>query len=125
KGDADGNTVTLDQTGLGANQVRVTGGPTTIGGDPGPVVFDDVTSGLQIDLGAGDDTIDITSSTIGENATIKAGAGANAITFVTTNVGDNLTVVTGNGNYLIDTSGANVGASTTIKNGKGNDTVTQ
>src|SRR6185295_12079436 len=58
KGDADGNTIALDHTGLGPMQVRVTGTGTTINGLPGPLVFDGVTA-LVIDMGAGDDTLTV------------------------------------------------------------------
>jgi large repetitive protein len=120
KGDADPNTLTLDQPALG--QVRVTGTTTTINGASGPVVFEGVTGGLQVDLGAGDDTLTLDTLAIAGAVKIKMGAGANTVTITNPTFADAVSIDLGSGDealQLCGGGGGTVGGKLSIKVGAG------
>ena len=101
KGDADANTVTLDQAGVGANELRVTGGPTTVNGGAGPVVFQSVTGGLQIDLGAGGDTVTLDAVSIAGAVKIKLGTGSDTVTAPSSSFGNMVSIDVGSGDNVL------------------------
>lgn len=76
KGDADSNTLMLDQAGLNPDQIRITGGPTTIDGLPGPVVVPGGVAALDVAFGAADDTLTINAVSLTGAWKIKMGAGS-------------------------------------------------
>jgi hypothetical protein len=80
KGDADPNVLTLNQSGLNPDQVRVVTAGTTINRTAGPIVFDGVTKGVVIDLGNGDDQLTIDTTTlVGGGSKIKTGPGSDTV----------------------------------------------
>jgi hypothetical protein len=88
KGDVDPNVLTLDQAGLGGDQVRVTPTGTTINGAVGAVIFGGVTKGVVIDLGGGDDQLAINSSNLFVGGLkLKTGPGSDTVTLTANNLG--------------------------------------
>jgi hypothetical protein len=119
KGDADANTLTLDQAGLNSDQIRVTGGPTTIDGSPDDVVFIGGVAGLQVDLGAGDDTLTINLVSLTAAVKIKMGAGADTVAITSSNSDDAVNIDLGGGDNALQFCGGHTGGALTIKVGAG------
>jgi hypothetical protein len=119
KGDVDPNTLTLDQVGLNPDQVRVTGTTTTINGAVGPVVFDGFTGGLQVDLGAGDDSLTLNTLIVTGTVKIKMGAGANTVAITTSTFDTAVSIDLGSGDNMLQFCTGSVGAGLTVKVGAG------
>lgn len=115
KGDIDANTIALDTAALSANQIRVTPTGTTINGAPGAIVFDDVTGGLQIDLGAGDDTLIIDSVTIHGALKLALGPGDDTVTLNSLTVDQAIAVDLGSGNNALAVCSVTVTKALAIK----------
>ena len=79
-GDAAGNGFIIDDSGLPANELRITPNPgTLLNGYAGPVVYTGVTGGLKINLGDGDDSMSLYGIVIAKNVQIDAGAGIDTV----------------------------------------------
>lgn len=120
KGDADANILTLDNGGLGAGHVRITGTPTTINGAAGPFTFDDVTGGLQVDLGGGNDTLELDALAVTDAVKIKTGPGDDVVSIPTATFGDALSIDLGAGDNTLLFCGGTVANSMALKIGAGN-----
>jgi hypothetical protein len=108
KGDTAANTLTIDQAGLNPGQLRVTGGnATTIDGQANEV-FSNVTGGLQVDLGAGDDTLTLDTITLPGTVKIKMGAGANTLTITAGTYAGTVDVDLGSGDDVLQICGGTV-----------------
>jgi hypothetical protein len=119
KGDADGNILTLDDDNLGPGHVRIIGTPTTINGAAGPVTFDNVTAGLQVDLGAGNDAVKLSALVIADKVKIKMGAGDDAVSIPTATFLNALSIDLGAGDNTLLFCGGSVADNLTLKIGAG------
>lgn len=119
KGDAASNKLTLDQDGLGATEVRITGDPTTIDGAPGPLVVPAVTAGMQIDLGDGDDELDLEALTIADAVKIKMGAGNDILSINSGTFGDAVSLDLGKGDNSLALCEGTITGALSIKVGAG------
>jgi len=119
KGDADANTLTIDQAGLASDQLRVTGtGTTTVNGGAVPLVFD-VTGGLQVDLGNGDDALTIDTVELTGTLKIKMGAGANTVAIANGTVHGAVSIDLGSGDNVLQFCTGTVDGALSIKVGAG------
>jgi hypothetical protein len=74
-GDGQGNDIQVDQAGLPANELRVTGeSGTTIDGQTGPLVVT-VTQDLKIDLKDGGDFVRLNNVAVARDVSIAMGSG--------------------------------------------------
>jgi hypothetical protein len=105
QGDVASNAIKIDQAGLAANQLRITGiDNTTIKGQTDPVVVK-VTKDLLIDLGGGGDEVSLEGIVMAHNVSITTGNGtstadngvANDVAVHHSSIGGNLTITTGTG----------------------------
>jgi hypothetical protein len=81
RGDAAANAIVVDQAGLTANQVRITGtSGTTINNQSGPIVLSGITHGSSIRMGGGADNLTLTNLSLPGNVSITAAEGADALT---------------------------------------------
>ena len=93
RGDAAANAIVLDQAGLSANQVRISGaGGTTINGLAGPVVLSGVTGGVGIRMGAGDDSVTMSNLNLPGNVSVYGQGGANTLTLNNVHVAISLSI---------------------------------
>lgn len=95
-GDAAGNAIVLDHVGLGKNQVRITSGKsaTTINGGAAAVVLGGVKA-LQVELGAGNDSLSAKGLGFGGGALINGGKGGNNLGLDRFAVGKGLVIRSG------------------------------
>ncbi|HEY2385953.1 MAG TPA: hypothetical protein VGK30_03250 [Candidatus Binatia bacterium] len=108
KGDANPNVLTIDQAGLNPGQLRVTGaGTTTIDGQASKT-FDNVTGGLQVDLGNGDDALTLDTVTLAGTVKIKMGAGMNTLTITAGAYHGTLNVDLGSGDDVLQLCGGTI-----------------
>ena len=115
KGDVDANTIALDQAALNADQIRVTPTGTTINGAPGALVLDGFTGGVQIDLGAGDDTLTIDSITVHGAMKLALGPGDDTVTLNSLTVDQAIAVDLGSGNNALAVCSVTVTKALAIK----------
>lgn len=115
KGDADANTLVLDQAALGANQIRVTPTGTTINGAAGAAVLDGFTGGIQIDLGGGDDTFTLDAVTSPGTVKLALGPGDDTVTLTDVTVNEALAVDLGGGNNALSVCSITVDQALRIK----------
>ena len=107
RGDSAANVIVLDQAGLTADQVRVTGtGATTVNGQSVPVIVDGVTGGLFVRLAGGDDTVTFSDMNIAGGVSVKDFAGSNTLTANNVQIAADLVVQ--NGSRLSTTTLTNV-----------------
>lgn len=79
KGDDDANVIALDQAGLGQGSIRITPGVgTTVDGSGAPQVFDGIVNGAKVALGKGSDLMRVTGALQG-TAKIDLGTGDNGL----------------------------------------------
>jgi len=108
KGDVDANTLTIDQAGLNPDQLRVTGGNATTIDSQANEVFSNITGGLQVDLGGGDDTLTLDTITLPGTVKIKMGAGANTLTITGGAYHGTLNVDLGSGDDVLQICGGTI-----------------
>lgn len=117
KGDVDANKLTLDQAALPSDQIRVTPDTTTINGVPGPVVFTEITKGLQVALGDGDDVLTLDSLAIDGVVKIALGAGSDVLTITNASFHDAARIDLGAGDNVLQFCSGGVDKSLSIKTG--------
>ncbi len=79
-GDGESNAIVLDQAGLNADQVRVTGtGGTTINDGVDPVIMSGITRAVGMRLGAGDDELVMRDVSLPGDVWLNADGGANTL----------------------------------------------
>jgi len=123
KGDADANTIVLDAAALGADQIRVTPTGTTINGAPGAAVFSGFTGGLQIDLGAGNDTLTLDSFMIHGALKLALGPGDDTVTLNSLTVDEAIAVDLGSDNNSLAVCSVTVTKALNIKVSPGTGTI--
>jgi hypothetical protein len=125
-GDALDNQVRIDQSGLAANEFRVSGERLTgINGDAVPVVVSGVTGGVFIRLGQNRDKVTFDGGQIPGDLRIISGGGADAVILDGTTVGGQLHIETGAGPDSVHLLGVEVGDLARIATGVGADVVTR
>jgi hypothetical protein len=121
-GGAAANAIVMDQTGLTATRVRISGtSGTTINGQPGPLVLSGV-SGLRVGLGGGDDSITFNGIKLSKGLSIGGGAGNNTIILKNATVGTTLSISNGSDGGTTNLSGAIV-AGNLLFSGGGNENI--
>jgi hypothetical protein len=129
-GDASRNEIQVDQAGLPANELRITGlAGTTIDDQAGPLVVS-VTRDLQIDLKDGGDLVALESVAVARDVRIAMGNGpSNVVIVQSSTIGRDLTISTGDatGGFLpsgnlIDVESSTIGRDLTISTGDGTTT---
>ena len=81
RGDAAANAIVLDQNGLNADQVRISGASgTAINNQADPVVLSGIMRGARIRMGAGDDSVAISNLGFPGNVSVNGGRGADILT---------------------------------------------
>jgi hypothetical protein len=147
-GDVAANAIVLDQSGLNADQVRITAaGGTTINDQADPVIVSGITRGVGIELRGGDDTVTLNNLSLPGNVWINDDAGANTltvdnvqlaktlnvknisslgatITIANTTLGKHLRISTGAGGQDVELRSVEVKAKTRIGSGDGADVLT-
>ncbi len=79
-GDAEANAIVLDQAGLNADQVRVTGtGGTTINDGADPVIMSGITRAVGMHLGDGDDSLVMRDVSFPGDVWLNADGGTNTL----------------------------------------------
>ncbi|MDQ3029877.1 MAG: hypothetical protein M3R09_07600 [Actinomycetota bacterium] len=79
-GDAEANAIVLDQAGLNADQVRVTGtGGTTINDGAEPVIMSGITRAVGMHLGDGDDSLVMRDVSFPGDVWLNADGGTNTL----------------------------------------------
>ncbi len=123
-GDAGDNDFSINQTGLGADEYRVTSGgdATLINGQAGPLVFSGVTRDVSIRLNDGDDSVDLYID-VGRNVLIDGGKGNDSVDLIGGAVNGNFTARMGDGNDGVTLLGGGVTGHVKIDAGKGDDGV--
>jgi hypothetical protein len=146
RGDTAANVVVLDQIGLNADQVRVTGtGGTTINGGTDPVILSSVTKGARVRMGDAADSVTMRDLTLPGNVSLDGRKGANTLvlsnvhvgmslsiknaTFSTTTIANttvdkNLTVASGQDGQSVGLQSVDVTRNTRIAGGKAASTLT-
>lgn len=93
RGDVAANAIVVDQAGLAAGQLRITGaGGTTINGKGKPTVVSGITGGVSVAMGDGADSVMLQDMNVTGGIWIDGGAGINIIATDTMRVGDSLRV---------------------------------
>jgi len=93
RGDIAANAIVLDQTGLAADQVRISGaGGTTINSLAGPVVLSGITRNVDIRMGAGDDSVTMNDLSLPGNVLVNGEGGANTLTLDDVQVATSLNI---------------------------------
>jgi hypothetical protein len=120
QGDNAANAVVLDQAGLSAGQVRVSGaGGTTINHQTSPVILSGVTRAVNIQMGKAADSVTLHGLILPGNLSINDHGGADNIAIDNTTVGKNLTIDAGSGGQSIVLQAVDVRRNTKIARGGG------
>jgi hypothetical protein len=125
RGDSAANVIVLDQTGLNANQVRVSGGSgTTINKQTNPVVLSGVVHGALVRMGNAADSITLTNLTLRGGLTVSGGKGANTLTLDNVHVAQSLSIQNGSKLSTIAIADTTAGRQLTIRGGTGGQNIT-
>jgi hypothetical protein len=93
RGDAAANVIVLDQSGLNADQVRISGASgTAINNQANPVILSGVTRGVDIRMGAGADSVTMSSLSLPGNVSVDGQKGANILTLNNVQVARSLNI---------------------------------
>jgi hypothetical protein len=131
-GDATANAIVMDQAGLSAGQVRISGeNNTSVNGQSESVVMSGLTEAVFIRMGSGNDSVTIGQAIFAGNVRVNLGAGDDAMTINDSSFHGSVGVNGGNGKDVvrIDSAGDPFGPSTlfdaplTIRLGSGDDTL--
>jgi hypothetical protein len=128
KGDNFDNSITVTSGGL--NRITVTGNTvnglmTSVNGTPnGSVTIPDVTKGMKIKMGLGNDVVTVNSVTINGKSYIKGGAGLDTITVNTSTFNSKFDVAGGAGADHITLMGTSVAGRSIVTGGANPDHVT-
>lgn len=122
-GGDEGDSVTVDAAGLGANQVRVTGvaGTTVNGG--ASAILDGWSGSLKAKMGGGDDDVELGHLNVAGDVSVDGGTGFNQLHVDTVTVGGKFTVKNGTGVDWVLISDLTVTKDIIISNGAGNSVV--
>lgn len=123
-GDAAANQISIASDASGHVTVTSTDGITTLNNDVGPLTFSGVTNGLSVNMGGGDDGVDITGVRSQKDVAINLGNGNNTLTIEGMYVRKNLSISSGSGDDVIFMTFVNVSKELRINTGAGNDNVT-
>jgi hypothetical protein len=126
RGDTEANAIVLDQTGLDADQVRISGASnTTINNLAGPVTLSDIMRNVDIRMGAGDDSVTMNSLGLPGNVSVNAQGGVNTLTLNNVQVAISLNIPNSS-SLSTNTTIANttVGKDLIIRPGSGGDNIT-
>ena len=125
RGDSAANVVVLDQTGLAANQVRVSGlSGTAINKQTNPVILSGITHGAQILMGNATDSVTLSNLTVRGALTVNGGQGANTLTFDNVHVTQSLSIQNGSRLSTVALADTTAGKNLTIQGGSGGQSVT-
>ena len=120
RGDAMDNAIVVDQVGLNADQVRVTGAlGTTINGGAAPVILSGVTRNAVVRMGDAPDSVAVNNLALPGSVTIDGRKGANTIALNNVQVGTNLTIKNGTTLSAVTVAGTTVGKNLTVTGGAG------
>ncbi|MDD4888536.1 MAG: Ig-like domain-containing protein [Phycisphaerae bacterium] len=96
RGDAAANVIALDQSGLTADQVRISGASgTTINNQADPIILSGVTGRVDIRMGAGADSVVMSNLGLPGNLSFDGQGGVNALTLNNVQVATSLTIHNG------------------------------
>ena len=124
RGDAAANVIVLDQTGLNAHQVRVSGaGGTSVNNQAGPVVLDGVTRGVLVRMGKGADGVTLRDLSLPGNVSVQAPGGASTLTLDNVRVAASLDIRTGSSPSTTTLSTVTTGKDLAILAGSGRQSV--
>jgi hypothetical protein len=123
-GDAAANQISIASDASGNVTVTSTDGTTTLNNGAGPLMFSGVTNGLSINMGDGDDVVDIMGVRAKKDVSINMGNGNNTLTIEGMYVKKNLSITSGSGDDSISLASVNVSKQLSINTGAGDDTVT-
>ena len=115
RGDSGANAIVMDQTGLTADQVRITAGSgTSINHQANPVILSGITHGVYIRMGTAADTVTLANMSLPGNVSIGGGRGVNAVTFDNVHVASNLNIHNGSSQSATTLSNTTVGRNLVI-----------
>jgi hypothetical protein len=125
KGDPAANAIVVDQVGLSADEVRVTGaGGTTINGQADPVILSGVTRGVVARMGDAADSVTLHDLNLPGNVSLDGRGGANTFTIANVHVAMSLTIKNGTTLSATTVTDSTVGKNLTITAGTGGQNVT-
>jgi hypothetical protein len=126
RGDAAANVIGLDQAGLSAGQVRLSGANgTTLNKLAGPVILSGVTRGVNIVMGAGDDIVTLGALTLSGNVSIDGQGGANTLVLNGVHVAQSLSLMnSGGAATVVSVANTTVGKDLMILPASGAETLT-
>jgi hypothetical protein len=142
-GDALNNAVRMQSIGAGAVTISATDGTTAVNGQFGPLTLGgvagvvsinlgdgnnqldlsglSVTKELFIGMGSGDDTVSLTNVSVGKSIAIVTGAGNDQVTITHTTARRQLTVDAGAGDDVVNVTSSHFGRKSVLQGGDGND----
>src|SRR3990172_7867115 len=125
-GDALGNDIKIDQSGLLPDQFRVSSGAsaTAINGLGAPVVFSGILGGLLIDLQDGADTVKLADCVVPLDVLNNGGNGDNTVELDHATIRRSLTINGGTGLDTLELSHASVTGNVFVQNGDGGSSTT-
>lgn len=129
-GDNSANQISIQST-AGGLQITSLDGTTKINGGNGPVTLSGVTGNASISMGRGDDVLKIgggaVTTTFAHNVSIDVGDGNDTLNIATTSIGGNLSIAGGNGSDTFTIGSADeatvvsIGGNLCIVGGQGHD----
>jgi len=123
-GDHAGNSIIVDQVGLGSQQFRITSGAsaTTINGGAGPLVFSGVTKDVRFKMG-GNDTVVLSAVKLPHNLLLRDATGTGTLAINSSTVAGKLKVATKQEQLHFSASLSTVSRDVTITNKHGGGTL--
>jgi hypothetical protein len=123
-GDAARNAIILDQTGLNADQVRLTGtGDTKINKEAGPIVLNGVKRNVVVRMGANADDVTLRDVNLPGSVAIEGRGGADTLTLSNVRVASNLNITSGAKGSTTAIGTVTIGKDLTVRGGAGGQNV--
>ena len=120
KGDADGNQLTIDGTGLQGDSLRITpGGGTTVNGVAGAQIFTGFVEGVSIKLGDGSDDLEVFQKTLAGKVAVSLGKGSDRLRIDDATLGGPSKIDLGGGDDAFAACRSLFESDVTLKLGKG------
>jgi len=124
-GDDQGNEILIDQVGVGADEVRISGVGTTVNDQAGPVTISGVTGNVLVRMGRGNDVVQIQDADLPGSLSVNDIRGNNELVLDAAAVAGGLRVAGKRGDQTVRVvNGSDIARSANIDNDRG-DNLTQ